>query len=289
MKFGLWGMNIGTCADPAAAVRVARAAEDAGLESLWTGEHVVMPSPRPDGFPMAPDLPWLDSIAGLTLLATVTERVRIASGTIEVPMHEPVRLAKQLASVDVIADGRLIAGFGLGYVQVEFDALGIDRSTRGLRMDEALDAMHELWTSERPSYDGETVAFGGIEAQPRPVQPGGPPIVLGGGTTPRARRRIIERAHGWYLFCTDHDETAASLAAIAGEQEQVERPPSLGPIEITVTPTEPLDASTVARYEELGVDRLVVLPRQGAPPGEQFDPVPVERILQTIDEVAELT
>lgn len=288
MLFGLWGMNIGTCADPDAAVRVARAAEDAGLESLWTGEHVVLPRPQPDDVPMAPDLPWLDSIAALALLAAVTDRVTIASGTIEAPLHNPVRLAKQLASIDVIAAGRLVAGLGLGYVEAEFDALGVDRTQRGLRMDEGLDAMLELWTSDAPAYAGETVSFAGIDAQPRPVQPGGPRIVLGGGTTPRARRRIIERAHGWYLFCTDVDETAAALDAMREELEEVGRPAALGELEISVTPAEPVDRDLVARHEELGVHRLVLLPDQGAPPERRFEPVPEPQILATIELAAAL-
>lgn len=288
MQLGLWGMNIGTCADPAVAVRVARAAEEAGLESLWTGEHAVLPRPQPDGFPMPPDLPWLDSIASLALLASATETIRIASGTIELPLHQPVRLAKQLASVDVIAGGRLIAGLGLGYVDVEYDALGIDRTTRGLRMDEGLDALHELWTADAPRYEGSTVSFDGLDAHPRPVQPGGPPIVLGGGTTARARRRIIERAHGWYLFGTDIEETRASLAAIDREQEEVERPAALGPLEITVSPAEEVDPAVLAAYESFGVDRVVLFPNQGAPPEQRFLPVPERELLAAVDRAAAL-
>lgn len=288
MQLGLWAMNIGTCADPGVAVRVARAAEEAGLESLWTGEHTVLPDPQPPGSPMPPDVPWVDSIAALTLLATATERVRIACGTMEVPLHSPVRLAKQLASVDVISGGRLIAGLGLGNLPVEFEALGVEMSERGLRMDEGLDVLRELWTSERPSYRGRTVSFQGIDAHPRPLQPGGPPIVLGGGTTPRSRRRIIQRGHGWYIFGTDLPSTAELLAAIEQEQEHVERPPALGPIEITVTPTEPLDADTLRRYDDLGVDRLVFLPRPDAPFEQRFAPVPEHRILETIDRAAAL-
>lgn len=288
MELGLGAMNLATCADPAIAVRVARAAEAAGFESLWTAEHAVLPHPQPPGFPLPPDLPWLDSIAALTLLATATERIRIASGTIEVPLHAPVRLAKQLASIDVISGGRLVVGVGLGYVDAEFEALGVDRAERAVRMDEGLDALVELWTATLPRYEGRTVSFSGIDAQPRPVQPGGPPIVLGGGSTPRARRRIFERAHGWYLFGTDLETTATSLAEMAADQEGLGRPDALGPLEVTVTPAEPVDASMLERYEELGVHRLVLLPRPGAPPAQRFLPVPEDEILATIERAASL-
>lgn len=288
MELGLCGMNYGTCADPEVAVRVAQAAEEAGFESLWTAEHAVLPDPQPDGFPYPPDLPWLDPIAALTLLASVTERIRVGCGTVEVPLHDPVRLAKQLASIDVVADGRLVAGFGLGYVEAEFAALGREMTGRGRRMDEGLDALLELWTGAPPRYDGETVSFSGIDAHPRPVQPGGPPIVLGGGGTPVSRRRIIRRAHGWYLYGTDVAATAEAMATIAREQETVERPSALGPLEVSVTPAEAIDAAMFARYEELGVHRLVLLPCPGAPSERGFLPGTEAEILDTVERAAAL-
>lgn len=288
MELGLCAMNYGTCAEPAAAVRVARAAEAAGFESLWTAEHVVLPHPQPHGFPIPPHLPWLDSIAALTLLATATDRVRIASGTIELPLHDPVRLAKQLASIDVISDGRLIAGFGAGYLDAEFDALGVGLSERGLRMDEHLDVLIELWTGELPRYAGRTVSFSGIDAHPRPLQPGGPPIVLGGGSNERTRRRIITRAHGWYLFGADLDRAAEAMDVISREHRRWERPTDLGPLEVTMTPVEAIDAATLHRYEELGVHRLVLLPRPDTPPDRRHLAVPEHEILDTIERAAAL-
>lgn len=280
-------MNYATCADPAVAVRVARAAEDAGFESLWTGEHVVLPYPTPENFSMPHDLPFLDSITALTLLATATTKVRIASGIIELPLHNPVVLAKQLASVDVISGGRLIAGFGAGYVEAEFDAVGVSLSERGLRIDEHLDALIELWTGDPPEYSGQTVAFSGIDAHPRPIQPGGPPIVLGGIKEP-VRRRVITRASGWYLFNTDLSIAAEAMEVITREHERWERPAELGQLEVSMTPVETLDATTLRQYEELGVHRLVLLPHPDAPRKERHLPVPEAEILQNIERAASL-
>lgn len=287
MKLGLFAMNYGTCANPGAAVRVAKAAEDCGFESLWTGEHVVLPHPRPEGFSMPSDLPFLDTIVGLTLLATATERVRIASGIIELPLHNPVFLAKQLASIDQISSGRLIAGFGAGYVEPEFEAVGVELAERGLRMDEHLDALLELWRGRPPRYEGRTVAFAGVDAHPRPVQPGGPPIVLG-GIKEAARRRVITRANGWYLFNTDLALAAEALTVIADEQDRWERPADLGPLEITMTPVEQFDRDTLRRYEDLGVHRLVLLPRPDAPRDERHRPVPEHEIVANIERAAAL-
>lgn len=289
MELGLAAMNYGTCADPDTAVRVAQAAEAAGFESLWTAEHAVLPHPRSPDFHLPPDLPWLDSIAALTMLAVATERIRIGSGTIELPMHSPVRLAKQLASIDVISGGRLICGFGLGYLEVEFASVGVDISERGLRMDEGLDVLAEMWTGDPPRYRGQTVSLEGIDAHPRPLQAGGPPIILGGGSTPRARRRIITRAHGWYLYDVEAADVEAALTLITTEMERWERPAELGRLEITVTPAEALDPGLLRRYRDLGVDRLVLLPGMGATPGERHHPVPEAEIVRTIEKAAAMS
>ncbi len=121
MKIGLFAINYGTCADPELAVRVARHAEAAGFESVWTGEHVVLPDPAPPGFTMPPTLPLLDTIVGLTLVAAHTSSIRVASGIIVLPLRNPVILAKELASVDVVA-GPLDRALAEQYTE-----LGVDR------------------------------------------------------------------------------------------------------------------------------------------------------------------
>lgn len=287
MKIGLFAINYGTCADPAAAVRMAQHAEAAGLESVWTGEHIVLPSPPPDGFVISPTTPFLDTVVALTLVAAHTSTIRVASGIIELPLYNPVILAKQLASIDQVAGGRLIAGFGAGYVESEFAALGVPLSERGRRMDEYLDAMLELWSMPQPEYHGRHVDFAGIDAYPRPTWPEGPPIVLG-GVSPRARRRAIARAHGWYVFGVTVERAQEAVEVIRSESERYERPGHLGALEITMTPVGPFDRGVAEQYAELGVDRLVLLPRPDAPRDRRHEPVPVDDILRTIDMAAAL-
>lgn len=285
VRIGLFAINYGSCADPEAAVRVARHAEAAGLESVWTGEHLVLPDPAPPGFSMPPTLPLLDTMVALTLVAAHTTVIKVASGIIELPLRNPVVLAKELASVDVVSNGRLIAGVAAGYVPAEFAAVGVPLAERGARMDEFIGALRALWSMESPRYHGEFVSFAGIDAHPRPRQRPSPPIVIG-GEAPAALRRAVLMAEGWYGFYLNLEETrelTAALRALAGEHE---RPAELGRLEITVTPAGPVDKAMCERYAELGVDRLVLLPRPDAGPRERHVPVPVDDILRLIDDAA---
>jgi probable F420-dependent oxidoreductase len=278
MKYGIYGINVGPCSDPETAVRVAQAAEEAGYESLWTGEHVVLPDPQAPPSPAPPELPFLDPAVALAYLAGHTQRVKLATGIIILPQRNPAVLAKELASVDVLSNGRLIFGIGVGYLKPEFEALGIPFERRGPRSDEYLDAMLALWTQARPAYRGEFVSFEGIQAMPRPVQQPHPPIVVG-GMSPGAYRRSVERAHGWYGFALDPAATAKCIEGLETAGRERERPGALGELEITVTPPGPLDRDLARRYEDLGVHRLVALAIGGS--GDAL----VERVRKTAGEV----
>lgn len=286
MEYGLFAINYGTCADPDTAVRVAQYAEAAGFESVWTGEHLALPDPQPVSFSMAPTLPFMDTIVALTLVAAETSTIQVASGIIELPLHHPVMLAKQLASIDHISRGRLIVGVGAGYVEAEFAAMGVDLTERGPRMDEHLDALRALWTMPQPRYLGNVVHLDGINAFPRPLRAHGPPIVTGGVSAP-ARRRAITKANGWYCFQTTVSWASEAMDVITAELDRTDRPNELGALEITMTPVGPFNRDIRDQYEALGVDRLVFLPGLDAPAGRRHDPVPVDEILRTIDRLAE--
>lgn len=260
MKLGLYGINFGVCTQPDDVVRVARAAEAAGFESVWTAEHVVLPDPQVPPSPVPAHVPILDPAVALAFVAAHTTRIRLATGIVILPQRNPVVLAKEMASLDVLSKGRLILGVGVGYLKPEFDAIGADFAHRGARMDESLDAILALWTQAKPAFAGETIRFGGIDAQPRPAQRPHPPIVIG-ATTPPAWRRTVARANGWYGFAMDPDTTRRQIEGLAVAARGIERPAALGPLAYTVTPPPgPIDRDGVARYADLGVERLVLLP-----------------------------
>jgi probable F420-dependent oxidoreductase len=258
MKLGYFGIGSGPCADPEVAARVARTAESAGFESVWTGEHVVLPDPRVRPSPAPPSFPMLHPSVALAFIAGHTTSLRLGTGIVILPQRNPLVLAKELASVDVVSKGRLIFGLGVGYLEPEFAALGVPFEARGARTDEYIEAIRALWTQKEPSFRGKFVSFAGIDAHPRPVQAPHPPIVVGGHSA-GAYRRAVGRAQGWYGFALDLDGARACIEALRQAEREMERPAELGPLEISVTPSLALDRDNLRRFEDLGVERLIPL------------------------------
>ncbi|MFI8191641.1 LLM class F420-dependent oxidoreductase [Streptomyces sp. NPDC085946] len=267
MELGVNGLNAKAVLGPAETVRLARLAEELGYRSWWAGEHVVLPSPRVPEAPMEPTDPILDPLVHLAYVAAVTERLELGTGIVILPQRNPLVLAKQVASLDVLSGGRLLLGVGAGYLEPEMTAVGVPYTQRGRRTDEYLDAMRALWTQPAPSYQGRYVAFDGIDAHPRPVGGNGPRIVIG-GHSPAAFRRAVARGHGWFGNGDGPDDLVRHLAGLRKAAAEVERPEWLGRLEITFMQFSPVDAGTARRYADLGVDRLVVYPLPLEDPAE---------------------
>ncbi|PYN90335.1 MAG: LLM class F420-dependent oxidoreductase [Candidatus Rokuibacteriota bacterium] len=261
MKFGLHSVNLHTCGYPDAAARIGWAADAAGFESLWVADHVVLPDPPVAGRPMAPDMRLLDPIVSLSFLAAHTTRIRLATGVIILPQRQALVLAKQLASLDVLSNGRLIFGLGVGWCEPEMRSVGAPFAERGRVADDYLAAMRAVWTQPKPSYRGPYVSFDGVQAMPRPVQTPIPIVV--GGRTPPAYRRAVTQGHGWYGFGMSVDETQKVLAALRDTAKKHSRPAELGRLEISVTPPgyDVPDKATLDAYAAAGVDRLILRPR----------------------------
>ena len=258
MRLGLFGLNSGAAFGPADTVRLARLAEELGFDSVWAGEHVVLPSPHAPPAPMQPTDPILDPLVHLAFVAAATERIELATGIIILPQRNPLVLAKQIASLDVLSGGRLLIGIGVGYLEPEMTAIGAPMNDRGRRSDDYVAAMRAIWTQPGPvSFDSSTYHYGGIDAHPRPVQAGGPRIVIG-GHTPAAYRRAVRSGNGWYGYALTPEAAAECLAGLRQAADEVARPAELGPLEITVTPRRRLDAESWAAFAEAGVDRVVM-------------------------------
>ena len=258
MKFGLFGINTGPCADPDTMLAVARSAESAGFESLWTGEHVVLPDPQVPPSPAPPLMPMVHPFTALAYIAAATENILLGTGITLIAQRNAVVLAKESASVDHISRGRLLFGIGAGYLTQEFEALGVNFAQRGARTDEYIDAIRELWTSESPNFSGQFVNYSGIQSRPLAYQTGGPPVIVG-GTSIRAYNRALLKGQGWYGFAMDVETSKACVDRLASLRADVNRDPSLGELEISITPRAPLTKEIVKAYEDMGVDRLILL------------------------------
>lgn len=257
LKFGLYGLHRGGSANPEPLVRRARLAEQSGFESLWVGDHIALPPVTATGEPDPSPLPRLEAVTVMAYLAAVTSRVRLGLGVIVLPQRQPVLLAKQLSTLDVLSNGRAVVGVGVGYVEPELRALGASLADRGARADEYLAAMRGLWDSPVPSFAGRFVSFDGLVQRPLPVQRPHPPVVVG-GSSPAAYRRAVRAGNGWYGWDLDLERTARALAGLREAASRVERPRELGELEITVTPAGAVDPEAARRYADLGVHRLVV-------------------------------
>jgi probable F420-dependent oxidoreductase len=258
VKFGLFGINTGPCGDPDVMRNVAVAAEKAGFESLWTGEHVVLPDPQAPPSPAPPLTPLVHPFTALAFLAAATDRILLGTGITLIAQRNAVVLAKETASVDHISKGRLLFGIGAGYLHQEFEALGVEFSERGARTDEYIDAIRELWTSEAPSFSGQFVNYSGIQSRPLAHQAGGPPVIVG-GTSNAAYRRAVEKGQGWYGFALDVAASQKSIDALKKQAEKSTRAAELGELEISITPRVPITDEVVKQFEDLGVSRLILM------------------------------
>ncbi len=258
MLLGAFGINSGSTFRPSDTLAIVRLAEELGYDSVWAGEHVVVPSPRAAPSPMEPEDPILDPLVHLGFVAAATERLLLATGIIILPQRNPLVLAKQAATLDVLSGGRLLLGIGAGYLEPEMTAIGVSMEDRGARTDDHLAAMRALWTQPGPvEHHGPYIDFAGVDAHPRPVTRGGPRIVVG-GHSPAAFRRAVAHGHGWYGFALTPEIASACVAGLREAAEQVDRPAELGALELSVTPRRRLDAESLAAFADVGVHRLVL-------------------------------
>ena len=256
MKIGIFGINTGACAEPQTAAKVAVAAEQIGVESLWTAEHVVLPDPREAPSPADPETPFLHPSTLLAYIANVTDEIKLGTGITLIAQRNPVVLAKEMGSLDVISSGRLLLGIGAGYLHQEFSALGVDFSSRGAKTDESIEIIRTLWNQTNPEYQGKFIQFKNIQAQPRPLQEGGPPIIIG-GTSPAALRRTVTHGNGWYGFALDIETTKKVLENLEIAKSRYERDPNLGPLSISITPPSRPSKTMMEDYAAIGVERYI--------------------------------
>jgi probable F420-dependent oxidoreductase len=264
MKFGIVPINLREFTNPEILVPFVQRAEALGYESVWTAEHVIIPKTytsvypyNPSGkVPFAADAAIIDPLVALTFVAAATSRLRLGTGVNILSQTNPLYLAKWASSIDHLSRGRLMLGVGIGWLREEFAAIGVPFEHRGRRADEYLQALKAVWTGEEVNFQGEFVHWQGFMMRPRPVQPGGVPLVIG-GVTPAAIRRTVRYGDGWYVIGKDLDEYRAHMRALADEGARQGR--NLQELEITAYWNYAREGrESLSVYEDLGVHRLLI-------------------------------
>ena len=265
MRFGILPTyRSAVVADPDYAAGFARLAEEGGCDSIWTVEHVIIPADYSSRYPYAADgrmpldgdHPVPDPLEWLSFVAAVTDRVKLATGMLILPEHNPLILAKRLSTLDVLSRGRLLIGVGVGWLREEADALGVPFDRRGARTDEYIAVLRTLWQNDPASFDGSFARFRGVKSLPKPAQPGGIPIVIGGHSR-AAARRAGRLGDGFYPLGVGPDELGLLLGLMRREAEAAGRDPER--IELTASGT--MDLEVARRFVDLGVARFTISAR----------------------------
>jgi probable F420-dependent oxidoreductase len=251
---------------PEQAQAVARRAERLGFESVWMPEHLVFPARiasrypyAPDGVaPVTPETPILDPLILLAYVAAATSTIRLGTNIYILPLRHPLLTARTAITLDVLSGGRLTLGVGVGWLEEEFEAVGVDFRSRGARARECARALRTLWTEPTPEFHGRYFSFGPVKFEPKPVQRPGIPIVFG-GETDTALERAAALGDGWYGVGHTPATAAARVRRLRALLAAARRADAR--FEITVSHRAPdLSHDDVAGYADAGVDRVVVLP-----------------------------
>ena len=254
MDFGVAIFPTDETPDPAT---LARMAEERGFESLFFPEHTHVPVSRRTPYPVGGELPreyarTFDPLVALSFAAAATTTLKLAPGLMLVAQRDPIVTAKAIASLDLLSGGRLLLGVGAGWNIEEMEDHGVDPARRFGRVRESVEAMRALWTRDEASYAGDHIAFAPTWSWPKPLQPGGPPVLLGGNGK-RVLERVVKYGDAWYPnFLGDDDKMIARLEKLRVMGEEAGR--GAIPTTLQVAPAEP---ERLERFAAAGVTRVV--------------------------------
>ena len=267
MKIGFSLSNNQGIEDVREILDLATRAEDLGFDSVWASEHVFNVSYVQERIG---NRPYYEPLTILSYVAATTNTIGLGTSVLVLPYHNPIRLAKTAATLDVVSGGRLTLGVGVGVIEEELTAMGSPFSERGAITDETIAIMKELWTQEDPSYQGRFHSFSGMKFTPKPVQKPHIPIIIG-GTSRAAIRRAANMGDGWHPTALE-PETLRQRIRYLGDRAQAEGR-DLSEIAVSVSApmgeagregryslgSDPAEILQKAQtYEAIGVDRLVV-------------------------------
>jgi probable F420-dependent oxidoreductase len=263
VKVGIVPFNVGVASAEELIAR-ARTAEAVGLESIWTFEHVVVPIEYRSRYPYnqtgkmgaQPETALVDPLIALTAAAASTSRIRLGTGVSILPQANPLLLAKQAASLDYLSGGRLMLGFGAGWLREEYEALGVPFARRGARFDDYVAAMKRVWSGDIVEHQSEFLSWSNFKSFPLPAQRPHPPIIIG-GYSDAAIERVLAYGDGWFMPVSGVEATAQQLGRLRERAAATGRDASRVEISTQWIFTRE-GVESIPRYEELGVQRLIV-------------------------------
>ena len=260
---------------------LARECEARGFESLWLPEHTHIPASRDTPYPAGGELPkeyihMSDPFIGLAAAAAVTRTLKLGTGISLVIEHDPIVQAKQVASLDRIANGRFLFGIGAGWNKEEMANHGTPPRRRWKVLTERIEAMKQMWTEDEASYHGEFVNFDRIWSYPKPLTKPHPPIILGSLNSKLGRQRVVDLCDGWIPVESVIDDMPAAIADLHERAREAGRDPASIPISFFCIDIP--DMARLERYQSLGGVRTVVrAPTEGR-----------EALLPFLDQYAEI-
>ncbi len=277
MKFALSGVGSGSTARPELLVRVAQKGEALGFESVWIPEHLAVPVEITSSYPYSADGKFPggagaalhDPFVALGFIAACTKTIKLGTGVFVLPLRNPLAAAKAATSVDVLSQGRLLFGIGIGWLEDEFNAVGMPFKDRAARTREAVAMMKALWAEETPKFSGKFHSFQPLGFNPKPVQQPHPPIIFGGESRP-ALRRVAEIGDGWFGFRYTPETIKPQLDLLKDLTEKAGR--DFSKLDITIAPLPGLELTldVVKQFAEAGVHRLMTF-APGFTPRSRFE------------------
>ena len=279
MKLGVFSFNTEYGIRPD---RLARELEARGYESLFVGEHTHIPTSRRSPYPGGGELPrpyyhMADPFVSLMAAAAATERLLVGTGICLVVERDPITLAKEVATLDLLSGGRFLFGVGAGWNAEEMENHGTPFAKRWRVLEERIAAMKAIWASEEAEFHGEFVDFDPIVSYPKPVQKPHPPIIMGSATG-RGRQRVVEYCDGWIPIDVLLDDLPDGIADLRQRAEKAGRNPDS--LSVSVFAFDADDEDTLRRYRDLGVERVVMAAPRAEPQAlafiDRFQPMVAE-------------
>jgi len=266
MKVGL-GMGVG----PRNWLAFTQAAEQAGYDSVWFPEHLIMPvkmsgkpgTPHEGAPPISGDTPAFDPFIAMAWLAGQTSTIRLGTNVYNIGLRHPFITARALTTLDLVSRGRIDFGIGVSWLAEEWQAMELPFERRGRRIDETIGVITRLFTEEVIEHSGEYFNFQPVKFQPKPVQSPRPPFLIG-GDSPAAIRRAALLGDGWIPMAQTFETLPANLKRIADLRAEAGRS---GPFPVSIHLGTRYQPDDLKRWRDLGVDRVIIVPWSNAREG----------------------